>query len=253
MNWRYAVVLAGVFASPAHAVEALRLTYDAAGSPVTFERDNAGTIQVDGLPYPGLVLYRPSNGVVYYQHPDIPKWISVPTGTAVGVSATLAKGAAWEKWQDQPSYRYDLKVTDNGVQEDCGPLYASPGAGVQAGLNVADIWRILTAVAWLNAGKAAPACDRLVAEPAHGQAAGLPIHFNGPNGEWQLKELARTGVAKIDLPPAAEPVDEQARLDLMLRQFGPDERKKFLTQYSSLPLGQQVKLLEDALMGSGQP
>jgi hypothetical protein len=253
MQLRYPLILAGLFIGPAFAVDAMRLTYDADGAPITFERDNAGTVQVDGLPYPGLVLYRPSSGVVYYQHPDVPQWISVAPNAPEVVSATLTKGPAWQNWPaqptGQPSFRYAIKVPQG---DDCGPLYASPGAGVQAGLNTADIWRILTAVSWLNSGKAAPACERLAIESARGQVTGLPLHFNGPNGEWQLKELARTGIAKIDLPVDAQPVDEATRLGILLRQFGPDERKNFVSNYSALPTSQQITLVEQALAGSGQ-
>jgi hypothetical protein len=249
----YALVALSLLALPAHAVDALRLTYTVDGTPVTLERDNAGTIQVDGLPYPGLVLYRPQTGMVYYQYPEIPQWFAVPPGRAEAVSATTLKGPAWQKWpaqpDGQPSYRYAIKVPGG---EDCGPLYASPGAGVQAGLSVADIWRILTTVAWINAGTAAPACDRLAIDNARGQLTGLPLHFNGPNGEWQLKELARTGIARIDLPVDAQPLDEASRLDILLRQFGPDERKNFLQNYGNLPIGQQINLVERALSGSGQ-
>jgi hypothetical protein len=242
-----ASLLAFGLPAAASAVEGLRLTYDAAEAPVTLQRDNAGTVQVEGLPYPGLVLYRPDTGVVYYQHPDLPAWLAVAPDTVQTVSATLIRGAAWQPWQGQPTTAYQTKAGPN----DCGPLYASPDAAAQSGLTLTDIWRVLSALAWLNAGSASPPCDRLmVTRPEKGDAVGLPVRFEGPNGTWQLTELVRAGVAHIELPAAAEPADDATRLNLLLRQFTPDERQGFIRQYGTLPVARQLDLLEKALANS---
>lgn len=234
-------------AEDAVGTQGIRVTFDAGGAPVTMTRDAAGTIQFDGLPYPGLVLYRPSTGVVYYQHPSEPLWLTVQPGQGQGVSATVAAGPAWQPWQGHPTQRWDIKGGLDKAAPSCGQWYGSADAAQQAGVSMADMIRVLAVLEWLNAGSKGPVCQRLAITPAEGARIGLPVYWMTLSGPWQLTEVVRAGVAPIALPDAVKPVDDSVRLQILLSQFAPEERQAFVRANGTLPVARQVEAIEGAL------
>lgn len=223
----------------------LRLTYDMAGSPVTLQRDASGVVQVDGLPYPGLVLYTPATGVVYYQHPDETGWLAITPSDTNGytVSATTVAGAAWQPYLDSPTRRWEVK----GAQMPCDNWFTSQKAGSVAGLTAADLWRVFSSLQWLQAGSAAPVCDKLSVDATQAAQIGLPLYFNGPGGLWQLTELTQADIAPIALPATPQPVTDEARLRVLLHQFGPEDKEALLKDIGQLPLARQLEEIQKRL------
>ena len=84
-----------------------------------------------------------------------------------------------------------------------------------------------------------------------GVQLGLPLRWNTPNGPWQLVSVARTSVAPIALPEVVKPLDDTARLQLLLSQFGKEQRENFIRANSNLPVTQQVDLIEQVVDQSG--
>lgn len=232
--------------------EELRITYDIGDIPVTITRDAAGTYQWDGLPYPGTVLYQPQNGVIYYQHPEDPAWHTITPAMLQGVVATAkpTNGPAWQAWQGQPTLRWNIAAD---AATSCQPVFASQPAAQMAGLTVADLYHVLTALQWLNAGAIPNPCERLFFAPADAARIGLPVLFTGPNGAWQLSEVVRTSASTIDLPRNATPVDDDVRLRLLLVQFSPTERVELLKKYGELPISQQVQAISLLLTQESLP
>ena len=234
-------VAGGAFA----AENGLKLTYDMGGDALSITKDAAGTVQLDGLPYPGLVIYRPDTRVVYYQHPDEPAWLAIKPDDVrgYGVSATLVAGAAWQPYMDAPTQRWVVKA----AQMECDNWFASAKAGAVAGLNAADLTYVLTALQWLHAGVAAVPCERLNVTAQQGAQVGLPLYFTGPNGRWQLTDLSQGAVEPIVLPAAPQPADDAARLRILLYQFSPEDRQGIIKQVGKLPLSQQLQEIQKML------
>lgn len=223
----------------------LRLTYDMGGSPVTLTRDAAGTVQVDGLPYPGLVLYVPATGVVYYQHPEEVHWLAItPSDTEVYANpAVLVAGKPWQPYLDAPTQRWEVKV----AQMQCDNWFTSAKAAAVSGLNVGDMWRVFTSLQWLQAGSAAPLCERLAVDAKASASVGLPLYFNAPGGLWQLTELTQAEVANIPLPSTPQPVDDDVRLRVLMHQFSPDDRAAVMKDISNLPVARQIEQVQKML------
>lgn len=244
--WGFVPVLA-LMAGWAVAAQAkgLTLTYDMGGVPLTILEDEAGTVQIDGLSYPGLVLYVPATQTVYYQPPDEPEWLAIPpTATeGYGLPATLVAGAAWQPYLNSPTQRWQVKA----AQMDCDNWFASQKAGQVTGLTAADLLRVLTTLQWLHAGHAAAPCEKLVLGDAEGKKVGLPLYFTALSVRWQLTELAQGDVPTITLPANPVPVDDAARLRILLAQFGPEDREQILTEVERLPLNQQLERIEKML------
>ncbi|MCP5405038.1 MAG: hypothetical protein H6922_02300 [Pseudomonadaceae bacterium] len=222
--------------------DGLRMTYDVDGAPVVWQRDAKGAVQIDGLAYPGLVLYVPQTGTVYYQHPDEVGWVSVTPAMLEGYAypALLLQGGKWQPYLDAPTRRWEVKA----AQLSCDNWFASAKAGAVTGLTARDIWQVFDALAWLHAGTAVPVCERMAVSAEDGKKVGLPMYFTGPGGRWQLTELGRTAVADIPLPATPEPADDAVRVRLLLHQFGPEDRADMLREMGSLPAAQQVLYLQ---------
>lgn len=236
-----------MMASAAVAAEGtgLRLTYDMSGVPLEITRDAHGTVQVDGLSYPGLVLYIPATQTVYYQPPDMPEWLAIPPTATEGYAtpATVVPGAAWQPYLNSPTQRWQVK----GAQMECDNWFASHKAGQVTGMTGADLLRILTTLQWLHAGKAAAPCEKLSLDDAAAKTIGLPLYFTGLSVRWQLTELVQTDIPTITLPASPVPVDDGARLRILLAQFGPEDRQQVLTEVEKLPLSQQLERIEKIL------
>lgn len=228
----------------------VRLTYDMSGVPLTISRDAQGTVQLDGLPYPGLVLYNTATKTVYYQSPDLPDWIVVNADalSRYTISATVVAGAAWQPFMDSTTKRWAVKVPGaDGKPQECDQWFASLKGAVMAGFNVGDLNRIVAALQWITAGSAAAACDRVAVDETQAQAIGLPIYFNGPNGKWHLSELVAARVPTIALPTNVTPLDDNLRLQLLMGQLGPDEKADFIKANGNLPVAKQVEAIEHML------
>ncbi|NBV54450.1 MAG: hypothetical protein EBR79_01905 [Proteobacteria bacterium] len=237
----------------------VRVVYDMSGIPLELRVDGRGVVALDGLPYPGQVFYDSKGAVVYYQHPEEAEWIKVPpTALAkVFVEAKITAGPAWQPWQGKPTKRWDMQVKrDNGdgvmVDATCDQWFSSQPLAAQAGLNVGDLVRILAAVQWLNAGAVPEPCEKPLMTLAQAEEIGLPVLFTGPNGRWQLQELAREAVEDITLPEA-QLVDDNVRLRLLLVQYSPDERVALLKKFEGLPVGQQVEAIGRMLVEESLP
>lgn len=262
MRGIYVAACVGLLLGPAVACaeNGLKVTYDMSGMPLTITRDAAGTVQFDGLPYPGLVLYRPQTGVVYYQQNDDPVWLTVPPGALATVvrPAKVVAGPAWQPWpavgSPQPTKRFDVKVTDETDEKvTCAPVFGSTYAARMAGMDIADLQRVLATLEWMHGGRITAPCDAADYAPDDVKAMGLPVIFAGPNGEWKLDDIVQADVPYIALPTAPQPFDERAHLTLLLSQFGPEEREAFLKQYGELPLAQQLDMVSRNLMMDAQP
>lgn len=246
------LALAGLL--PAAAVadgSGLRLVYDMGGVPLTITRDAHDTYQFDGLPVPGMVLYTPATGTVYYQHPALPYWLKIGQDNLASalVKPNIAMGAAWQPYLDAPTRRYEV-VTGNTT---CDNWFGSQKAASLAGLNIADMALVIAATQYLNAGNAADTCEMLDVPARMGETVGLPLRMNGPNGLWELMTLEHSSVAHIPLPDAPQPLDADARLSLLMSQLGETERKDFTTQYGQLPVEQQIEELQSLLGATYSP
>jgi hypothetical protein len=62
-----------------------------------------------------------------------------------------------------------------------------------------------------------------------------------------LTELAQTDIPTITLPANPVPVDDAARLRILLAQFGPEDRQQLLTEVEGLPISQQLERIEKIL------
>lgn len=217
--------------------------------PLTITHDGAGVYGFDGLPYPGQVLYTPSNGVVYYQHPEDPLWHTVTPAMLrnVVVPASVSQGPAGSPWQGLSSFRWNITAdaAAPGMPEEsvaCPPVFGSQGAAGMAGLNVTDIQQVLTTLQWLSGGAIPNPCEKLQFTAEAANAIGLPVSFSGPNGNWQLQEIVQTSTTAIMLP-SAPPMDDPTRLRLLLLQFSPAERAHLLKQYADLPVQMQIQAI----------
>lgn len=251
--WVYAVgfllavpALAQTATTPADGMGVVA-SYDAGGSPVELRRDGAGTVQIDGLPYPGLVLYVPATQTLYYQHPDDPQWIKIGEDQldAATVPVKLQKGGASAPWQGQDVTAWRLHAGAN-AQED---MFASVGLARQLGLTAHHLLQVVGMMEWLTAGSAGAPENRMGLTTAQGVDVGLPTRWNTPNGLLTLTALNRAPVATITVPTATQPLTDQLRLTLLLSQFGPDERKAFMTAHAGLPVAVQLDQLQGALQG----
>jgi len=232
-----------VLALPAHAAAGgLGITYDMSGSPLTIVRDAAGTYQVEGLPYPGNVLYRADTGTVYYQHPEDPVWHTVTPAMlqTVLTPVSASPGKAWQPWQGQPTQRWNLG-------DNCSPIFTSQGAARQMGLTVADFSRIVGTLEWLNSGTNPPACESPAYTAQQAARMGAPVWLSAANGPWQLKSVTRQVVPLITIPANATPVDADIRLRLLLVQFSPNERAEILKKFGDYPVEEQVEAVSRML------
>lgn len=227
------------------ATEGLRMAFDVDGMPVNWQMDAAGTVQVDGLAYPGLILYVPATGVVYYQHPDEAEWLTVTPAMLEGYAypTVLVEGAPWQPYLDAPTQRWEVKA----AQMTCDNWFTSAKAGAVSGLTARDIWMVFNALQWLHAGNAAGVCERLEVAPAVAAKVGLPMYFSGPSGRWQLTQLGRVELPAIPLPTNPVPVDDAVRLRLLMHQFGPEERADILKEIGTLPVAQQLQRVQNLL------
>lgn len=229
----------------------LRITYDMSGNPLTITRDSAGTYQFDGLPYPGIVLYKPEEGIIYYQHPEDPEWHTVSRSmlTHILSEAKVQAGPAWQPWQGMSTARWNVFAD----KSSCTPIFGSIQAAKISGLNAGDFSDILTALQWLNGGEIPNPCERpdITAEAA--AKVGMPILFTGPNGPWQLQTIVKDDIAPIEIPRTAEPITDENRLNLLLVQFSPNERVSLLKQFGNLPVSQQVDAIGRHLAEEAQP
>jgi hypothetical protein len=245
------ILVAPVWAAP----NGLRLVYDMSGDALTITRDAAGVFQLDGFPAPGLVLYEKladgGLGTVYYQHPSVPGWLKVSPADlhTVVQRPRLAMGAPWQPYLGAPTRRYEVQLDG----EVCDNWFTSPTAASMAGLNVADVVQIIAAVQFLNAGSAAAACERLSLPPAQAASMGLPLRLNGPNGPWALTTLEAAEINPIALPTSVVPINDDARLTIMLSQLSTPERTAFAEVNAGLPLAQQLAALEALLAASTSP
>ena len=249
VNTRYllAPLLAAlIWAAPALAasIPPLTITYDMSGLPLTITHDGNGVYSFNGLPYPGMVLYTPENGVVYYQHPEDPIWHTVTPAMLrnVVVPASVSQGPTATPWQDQSTFRWNITSADTA----CPSMFASGGAASMSGLNVTDLYQVLTTLQWLNGGNITNPCEKLQFSAEQATNIGLPTIFTGPNGNWQLQEIVQTSTSQITMP-TAYPMDDNTRLRLLLIQFSPDERAKLITKYGDLPAQQQIQQISPLL------
>ncbi|PZP39900.1 MAG: hypothetical protein DI585_02515 [Pseudomonas fluorescens] len=233
----------------------LAITYDMSGLPLTITHDGGGVYSFSGLPYPGSVLYTPTNGVVYYQHPEEPVWHTVTPAMLRGVvvPATISQGPVGRPWQDQTTFRWNLTTTAVNPEDEintngtaCKPMFGSASASEMSGLDVTDILHVLTVMQWLNGGGIPNPCEKLQFSAQQAKAIGLPTIFTGPNGLWQLQEIVQSPADYIQLPNA-QPMDDETRLHLLLIQFGPEERANLIRSYGNLPLQQQIELISPLL------
>jgi hypothetical protein len=254
---RLAVLCCALMASavaqeaPTPSFSSMRLVYDMSGSELVITRDNNGTVQLDGLPVPGLVLYVPATKVVYYQHPSLLGWLAIaPQHIAAQTTRpNIAMGAAWQPYLNSPTRRFEVVA---GAQT-CDNWFGSGKAASIAGLNVADLTHIIAALQYLNAGAAADVCEMLTVPLRMAHTIGLPLRLNGPNGVWELTELYAAEIPTIPLPTNPQPPDDDTRLTILLSQFSTEERTEFVKNYGGLPLTGQLEQLENMLLGSYSP
>ena len=248
------VLLFTVLALPVYAVQGgLRITYDMSGTPLTIARDAAGTYQIDGLPYPGNVLYQPSTGTIYYQHPEDPVWHTVTPqmlqANMVLTPASASAGNAWQPWQGQPTKRWNISI--GGTQ--CQPLFTSQGAEQQMGLTVNDFARILGALEWLSSGTAPSGCEAPLFTQQQAVQMGAPVWLGTANGPWQLQTVTQEDIPAIQLPTNATPVDNDIRLRLLLVQFSPNERAELLKKFGDYPVAEQIEAIGKFLNQEAMP
>lgn len=78
---------------------------------ITFTQSGASplTYQVQGLPYPGEILWRPALQELAYRHPAEGSWLRVKVSDLPASPPTLAAPAApWQPWQGNPTRRWTL-------------------------------------------------------------------------------------------------------------------------------------------------
>jgi hypothetical protein len=251
-----------LMANMAHAEpQGLHITYDMSGLPLTISKDSHGTLLLDGLPYPGTVLYQLDTGTLYYQPTESPEWMSVSSADIQKLlnKAKATPGPAWNPWpatdSPQPTQRWDVETqaTENADPVRCVPVFGSTYAARMSGVNVMDLTRILAALEWLNAGALSNPCDAANLTPDATTKVGLPVVMTGPNGTWRLQNVVRDDVQPIELPKFAMPVDDTARLNLLLTQFAPEERATFLKANANLPVARQIELMSQQLLQDAQP
>lgn len=238
------------------ATDGVRATYDVDGALVLLTMDARGTVQIDGLPTPGLVLYRPKEGVVYYQHPDWPRWLVVGQEQLAGYVLPMdsVPGAGWTPWQEQPTRRWQMNVTQGDMAMGCGSWFGSNHAAAVAGMGAGDFMRVLAAIQLINAGQAALPCDRAMPDFATADRMGLPVRWQGGSaGTWVLQELVRVPVLDVAVPTDVEPVTDKVRLALLQAQLGVDERKDFMKVHGTLPVARQLEEVEKVLSESAAP
>lgn len=242
--------LAGGHSVKPESVAPLRITYDMSGLPLSISRDAEGTVMFDGLPYPGEVLYQPATGTIFYHHPEEAEWIAIPPAALEGMyaSSTVTGGGKWQPWQGKATQQWDVK----SEKTVCDQWYASQALAADVGLNVADIMRVLVGVQWVNGGSVPDVCERVRITDADAAKVGLPVLFTGPNGRWQLQEIVKEPVEKMDMPKAT-PVDDETRLRLLLVQFSPEERAAMLTQFAGKSTQQQIEAISNLLNQDATP
>lgn len=230
--------------------QSVRISYDMSDLPLTIHVDKAGTARIEELPFPGEVIYQPSTGTVFYHHPEGEGWLAVPPAALapVLVSSTVTAKGKWQPFNGQPTGEWEVKAGTTL----CDQWYASPSAAKQTGLNVSDLLRILTAVQWLNGGVVPNTCEKLGVTAEVAEKVGLPLLFTGPNGRWQLQEVAVENVPTIEIPKAT-PLTDEARLHLLLVQYSPEERAQLLTKFAGMSAAKQVEAISNMLSQDSLP
>ncbi len=196
---------------------------------------------IEGLPYPGTVLWRPSTQELAYQHPTEGSWLRATAAEMVGnIPPTLTPAAASQPWQGAPTRRF--AVTANGTV--CGALFTAKSLG--NGLNAADLQTIHALLQWLNSGRVPSGCAAAYPWQA---SLGLPTRWASPFGPVVLESITQTGPdAPLPVwPEATYPADAEARLRLLLVQLPLPARAAFLREYAVLPTEKQIETLSQAL------
>ncbi|MCA3244442.1 MAG: hypothetical protein INF43_03935 [Alphaproteobacteria bacterium] len=230
-----------------HAMLVYQREDDQAPLTLTHLSGTPATYQVNGLPFPGEVLWRPATQAteaqLAYRHPAEGSWLlATPNQLPVSaVSTTSLPGAPGPASQGQATRRWAQSVG----RKDCGVLFGAPSLGRQYGLNLADFQHLYRLLYWLNAAQLPTDCANAQTLPATAPQVGLPTRWASPLGLLLLQEIRLPGESPTAMawPKVTYPVTPEVQLRLLLAQLSVPARAEFLQQFATLPLALQVERL----------
>lgn len=198
------------------------------------------TWQIEGLPFPGVVLWRPQTQELAYQHPTELSWLRLtPADLPKTTPPTLTRAEAGKPWQTQPTQRWAV----NNGKISCGALLTIPA---QLQLNVSGLQNIHALLHWLNIGETPTGC--LAPYPNHA-TLGLPTHWGGPMGTLTLQNIGPLSADFVATPwpTTTYPITAEARLRMLLSQLPVPDRARFIQTHAQLPLLIQIEKLSTLL------
>ncbi|MFO0500240.1 MAG: hypothetical protein ACK5YK_00980 [Pseudomonadota bacterium] len=199
------------------------------------------TWQLEGLPFPGVVLWRPATAEIAYQHPTELSWLRLtPTDLPLPkVSPTLTRAANGKPWQTQPTRRWAVHTNST----DCGALFTIPPT---QNVNASGLQSILALLHWLNIGETPSGCLSAYPNPA---GLGLPTYWASPIGTLTLQNIGALSSDFVATPwPAITyPITPETRLRLLLSQLPVPDRARFIQSHTQYPLLTQIEKLSALL------
>jgi hypothetical protein len=225
---------------------------------VTFTAIDDKTYVVENLPFPGVVLYRPQTDEIAYQHPEEVSWLLIKPAeiTPRPALAQALPGAPWQPWAGQETRIWNFSTSTPGVDtvtQKCPVMYASAPLGRQTELDIARLQGLFATLYWLNAGILPADCTTTGWDAVVGLQVGLPIRWHGVVGAMVLHKAEKTAAldpvyADLAWPTVTNPLDDEARLRLLLVQFSPTQRAAFIQKHGQLPIVRQIELLAEELV-----
>ncbi len=227
------------------------LTYAVEGhaTPLTFTtlKGTPRTFAVQGLPFPGEVLWRPDTDQLAYRHPAEGSWLLATPALLQpsAVSTSTLPRAAGPNFQGAPTQRW----AQNRGSTNCGVLFGSATLGQQQGLNVGDFQQLYRLLYWLNTGETPQGCGNAISLAATAPQVGLPTRWDSPLGRilFQGVALAPENLTPATWPNFTFPVTPEVRLRLLLVQLPVPARAAFMQATATLPLLGQIEKLTQIL------
>lgn len=214
------------------------------------------TYQVNGLPFPGEILWRPGTQAtepqLAYRHPAEGSWLLASPALLPKsqISTTSLPGAPGPANQGQATRRWAQSVGG----KDCGVLFGSPSLAQQYGLTLADFQHLYRLLYWLNAAQLPGSCANAQTLPATAPQIGLPTRWASPLGLLLLQEVRLPAESPVPLtwPRVTHPVTPEVQLRLLLVQLPVPARAAFIQAYATLPMALQVEKLATLLAAQTQ-
>lgn len=235
-----------LFVLPGQAQGAVELAYKQGGLLLTLQVNAARMVSITGLPFAGEHWFDAKSHTLIVQNPEDAEMYRVAPDMFTSAEATAKRLGDTSSAFGQPATRWQLYGGNNG-EKICSFIIASPNLAQQARLSVGDIARLNAALVHLYALPHS-VCDTQIIPAALSRMIGLPVYEAASNGT--ITELSTFHATDGFEGPEANtgvPLSPLAHLRFLLRQLDPADRDAFEQASVHLPIGQQLKSLQNLL------